>query len=118
MRAEATSASPLAFMRQSQRITSRSAPADFHPVPLQIGQTSAETFITDSPFNLHPRSALRKWPVRKLCVQPVQETDGLWTTRGKPVQHGDTEARRNSGDLVIALSAHLSAKGMGFAPLQ
>src|SRR5213083_253116 len=102
MRAEASSASPFAFMRQSQRVTRRSAPADFHPVPLQIGQTSAETFITDSPFNLHPRLASRKWSARKLCVQPVQGTDGLWTTEENRFT---TETRRhgeNSGDLVIA----------------
>src|SRR6266498_393214 len=141
MRAEASSASPFAFIRQSQRVTRRSAPADFHPVPLQIVQTStacvtrfplriangepwegtpynrAVTQAFEPPrgaavkpalsevegphffkaltLNLHPRSASRKWPARKLCAHPVEGRDGLWTTEGKTFfHHRDTEAQR------------------------
>src|SRR5258708_23257153 len=45
IRAAASRVSPRSFVRHSQRVTRWSEPADFHPLPPHIGQTSAAVFI-------------------------------------------------------------------------
>src|SRR5579859_1457525 len=62
MRAEASSASPFCFRRQSQRLTRRSSPANFHPVPPQTGQTSEETFIKEPCFHFALLRAVAQVP--------------------------------------------------------
>ena len=87
MRAADTSARLFRFRRHSQRLTRRSSPLNFHPVPPQTGQTSEDTLITSSDSTLHCALASRKCPAGKLCAHSVEPRRSLWRMRPKPVHY-------------------------------
>src|SRR5690348_16594897 len=98
MRADASSVSDLCFSRQSQRLTRRASPENFHPVPLQTGQT--DTVIENSSFHFAPSA----------CSAQVSRPEALCTScggKGSAVENGGNHEWR-SGRAVFGATEDFS----------